>query len=115
MVMSTHPKSMPSRAKLEAPTIAAGEFKAKCLKLMDEVAKMQQPVTVTKHGKPIVQIVPIAPAESKPFRSLFGRSPGIKVPNEKEWKKLKSDWAQEWEDSFQKSAQVFEPSKSRKK
>jgi len=113
MVMSAHPKSLPS-AEPEPRTIPAGEFKAKCLKLMDEVAETQQPVIVTKRGKAIIQLVPVA-AESKPFRSLFGRSPGIKVPNEKEWKKLKSDWAQEWEDSFQKSAQVFEPSKSRKK
>lgn len=111
--MSAHPKSMPSPAT-GPRKVPAGEFKAKCLKLMDEVAEAQEPITITKRGKAVVQLVPM-PAEEKPFRSLFGRSPGIKVPNEKEWKKLKSDWAQEWEDSFQKSAQVFEQSKSRKK
>ena len=34
-------------------TIAAGKFKAKCLKLLDEVAESRQPLTITKHGKPV--------------------------------------------------------------
>jgi prevent-host-death family protein len=37
----------------------AGEFKAKCLRLMDQVAKTRQPLTVTKRGKPVVRIVPV--------------------------------------------------------
>jgi len=39
--------------------MAAGEFKAKCLAVMDEVAKRKRPITVTKRGKPVVRIVPI--------------------------------------------------------
>ena len=39
-------------------TIPAGEFKAKCLKLLDEVAETRKPLIVTKRGKPIAQIVP---------------------------------------------------------
>ena len=38
--------------------IAAGEFKAKCLKLLDEVAKTGEAIIVTKFGKPVAQIVP---------------------------------------------------------
>ena len=48
--------------------IPAAVFKAECLKLMDEVARTGQPVVITKHGKPVAQLVPI-PAQS---RSLFG-------------------------------------------
>jgi prevent-host-death family protein len=48
--------------------IPAAVFKAECLKLMDEVARTGQPVVITKHGKPVAQLVPV-PAESK---SLFG-------------------------------------------
>ena len=59
-------------AKPETRIIPAGEFKAKCLKLMDEVAQTQEPITVTKHGKAVGQFVPM-PAESKQFRSIFGR------------------------------------------
>jgi prevent-host-death family protein len=42
-----------------ATTIAAGEFKAKCLKLLDQVAEMREPLIITKHGKPVAQLVPI--------------------------------------------------------
>jgi prevent-host-death family protein len=42
-----------------ATTIPAGEFKAKCLKLLDKVAEDRQPLIITKHGKPVAQLVPI--------------------------------------------------------
>ncbi len=48
--------------------IPAAVFKAECLKLMDEVARTGQPVVITKHGKPVAQLVPM-PARP---RSLFG-------------------------------------------
>lgn len=53
-------------------TVSATAFKAQCLKLMDEVAATGEPVVITKHGKPVVQIVP-TPTESTP---LFGRLRG---------------------------------------
>jgi len=40
-------------------TIAAGEFKAKCLHLLDEVAQQRAPLVITKRGKPIAKLVPI--------------------------------------------------------
>jgi prevent-host-death family protein len=45
--------------KLNTKTIAAGEFKAKCLGLMDEVRDKRTTVIVTKNGKPVAQMVPI--------------------------------------------------------
>ena len=39
-------------------TIRASEFKATCLKIMDEVAESGEPVLVTKNGKPVGQFVP---------------------------------------------------------
>jgi prevent-host-death family protein len=53
--------------------MAAGEFKAKCLQVMDQVAKRRQPVVVTKRGKPVVCIVPVEPDEP---RSIFGALAG---------------------------------------
>jgi prevent-host-death family protein len=38
--------------------IAAGEFKAQCLAIMDQVSGSGEPVVVTKHGKPVVKLVP---------------------------------------------------------
>jgi len=40
-------------------TIPAGEFKAKCLKLLDQVAETREPIIITKHGKPVAEIVPL--------------------------------------------------------
>ena len=49
--------------------ISAAEFKAKCLKLMDEIARTRKPIVITKRGKPIAKLVPAKPAPRKP---LFG-------------------------------------------
>ena len=53
-------------------TIKASEFKAKCLKLMDEVAQSGEPLVVTKNGKPIAQLNPI----SRERRSIWGLHKG---------------------------------------
>ena len=51
----------------------AGEFKAKCLRLMDQVAKTRQPLTVTKRGKPVVRIVPVEEEAIELFGCLSRR------------------------------------------
>jgi prevent-host-death family protein len=40
-------------------TIPAGEFKARCLALLDEVAETGKPLLVTKRGKPVARLVPV--------------------------------------------------------
>lgn len=40
-------------------TVPAGEFKAKCLKLIDEVAEKRQSLVITKRGKPVAEVIPI--------------------------------------------------------
>lgn len=40
-------------------TISAAEFKARCLGLMDDVARERAAITITKRGKPIAQLVPV--------------------------------------------------------
>jgi prevent-host-death family protein len=40
-------------------TIPAGEFKARCLALLDEVAETGEPLLVTKRGKPVARLVPV--------------------------------------------------------
>ena len=74
-----------------ATTIPAGEFKAKCLKLMDKVAKDGQPLVVTKHGKPVVQVVPI-PQDVELFGSMRGSGVilgDIVSPLDVEWEAMK--------------------------
>lgn len=38
--------------------ISAGEFKAKCLKLMDLAQQKHETIIITKRGKPIAKLVP---------------------------------------------------------
>jgi prevent-host-death family protein len=52
--------------------VAAAEFKANCLRLMDEVARERRPVIITKRGKPVAKLVPI---EQEPM-DLFGYMAG---------------------------------------
>jgi prevent-host-death family protein len=39
-------------------TMPAGEFKARCLRVMDEVKKSRTPVVITKKGRPVAKLVP---------------------------------------------------------
>ncbi|MGA8272010.1 MAG: type II toxin-antitoxin system Phd/YefM family antitoxin [Candidatus Sulfotelmatobacter sp.] len=39
-------------------TIAAAEFKARCLTLMEDVQSTRQPLLITKRGKPVAKLVP---------------------------------------------------------
>ena len=53
-------------------TVKASEFRAKCHKIMDEVAATGEPVVITKYGVPVAQLVP---AVQKP-KTLFGALKG---------------------------------------
>lgn len=73
-------------------TIKASEFKAKCLKIMDEVAASGEPVVITKYGVPIAEL---GPAKRRP-KSLFGALKGsaritgdIISPIDVEWEALR--------------------------
>ena len=54
-------------------TIQASEFKAKCLALMDEVARTGQTIVVTKNGRPVAELHPHHPPRAK---SLIGLHKG---------------------------------------
>ena len=94
---------MKAATQPETLTIPAGEFKAKCLSLLDQVLNDNLKVIVTKRGKVVAEITQPAGA-AKPFRSIFGRSSseGSRSPNATEWKKFKAESAREWEDSHRR-------------
>jgi prevent-host-death family protein len=56
-------------AKHSEKRIAAGQFKAKCLSLLDEVAQKGSQFVVTKRGKAVARLVPV---ECGGFKSLKG-------------------------------------------
>jgi prevent-host-death family protein len=53
-------------------TIKASEFKAKCLKLMDQVAQTGEELTITKNGVPVAKLVPVRRA-----LGIVGRHQGM--------------------------------------
>jgi prevent-host-death family protein len=74
---------------IKGKAIPAGQFKARCLSLLDEVSRTHQVITITKRGKPIARLVPLE--EEKP-RRLFGFFAGhvveegdIVSPTGEEW------------------------------
>jgi prevent-host-death family protein len=41
--------------------IAISEFKAKCLAILARVEKTKEPIRITRHGKPVAEVIPAAP------------------------------------------------------
>lgn len=41
--------------------VAISEFKAKCLDLLAQVQKTKKPIRITRHGKPVAEVVPPSP------------------------------------------------------
>lgn len=51
-------------------TMAAGAFKDRCLKTLDDVARNRTPIVITKRGRPVAKLVPVV-GPGRP-RSLAG-------------------------------------------
>jgi prevent-host-death family protein len=47
--------------------ISISEFKAKCLGLIERVHKTRQPLRITRHGRPVVEVVPAGPDRTRKF------------------------------------------------
>ena len=84
--------------KLNFKTIKASEFKAKCLRLMDQVASSGQELVITKNQKPIAKLTPY---RQRP-KTLLGIDKGkmeitgnIVDPVKPEWK---ADSGPGWDD-----------------
>ena len=61
-------------------TIGAAEFKTHCLRILDEVERTGEPVTVTKRGRPFAEVKPIAKKER---RSIIGALKGTVLKYER--------------------------------
>jgi len=53
--------------------IGAAEFKAHCLRILDEVERTGEPITITKRGRPVAEVKPVG-RESPP--SFIGSMKG---------------------------------------
>ncbi len=53
-------------------SMPASEFKSKCLKVIERIAETGEPVVVTKHGRPVVQVIPVTDGAPVVFGRLAG-------------------------------------------
>lgn len=67
-------------AKNSTGRIAAAEFKARCLELMDRVRETGVEYVITKHGTPVAKLVPVVEQANEP---LFGSMKGTVVAYER--------------------------------
>jgi len=58
---------------VDVKKIAAGKFKAQCLKVMEQVRTTREPVLITKRGQPLAKLVPA----EKLSDDFIGRLEGI--------------------------------------
>jgi len=57
--------------------VSISEFKAKCLALLEQVRKTRQPIRITRHGKPVAEVVPPAPVVDR--NAMFGSMKNSKI------------------------------------
>jgi prevent-host-death family protein len=73
-------------------TIPAGEFKARCLTLMEDVRSTKRSLVITKRGKPVAKLVPVEERED----DFIGRLKGVfEVVGD-----LDADPPEKWESAF---------------
>ena len=76
--------------------IGAAEFKAHCLRIMEEAKRSGETVIITKRGKPFMELKPVAPDETKLF---FGCMKGTVtwLTDDPTAPVLDPGWEEEWE------------------
>jgi prevent-host-death family protein len=79
--MRTEKSTMSSRTR----QMAAGEFKAKCRAVLDQVAASKRPLVITKRGRPVAKVVPLAEAETLPRKGLIVRQGDLISPIGSPW------------------------------
>ncbi|MGA8271291.1 MAG: type II toxin-antitoxin system Phd/YefM family antitoxin, partial [Candidatus Sulfotelmatobacter sp.] len=47
--------------------VPISEFKAKCLGLIEQVHKTRQPLRITRHGRPVAEVIPAGPDRKRKF------------------------------------------------
>ena len=65
--------------------VPAGEFKAKCLALFDEVEARKHAFVVTKRGRPVARIVPISSGAPHSLHGSLLHEDGLLDPVDVKW------------------------------
>ena len=65
--------------------MAAGEFKARCLAVLDEVATSKRTIVITKRGRPVAKVVPLAEPDAVPRQGLILHQGDLVSPIDETW------------------------------
>ena len=77
--------------------IGAAEFKAHCLRILTEIERTGEPVTITKRGKPVAEVKAVEKLEAEAV-PLFGCMKGqIQILGDIVESPFDPDWEQQWE------------------
>jgi prevent-host-death family protein len=74
LTMRAKPRQMP-----------AGEFKAKCLSVLDQVQRTGKTVVVTKRGRPVAQLMPLSSDDSGSLLGSVVYEEDLLSPIDAEW------------------------------
>ena len=96
------PSQAAKKAKIPVETkttyVAAGEFKARCLKLMDEVQAKGGEVVITKRGKPVAKLVQVKERKRRWFGYMKGSMEILGDIMEPVWEWDEKAWLKKWDD-----------------
>lgn len=67
--------------------IGAGDFKAKCLQILDDVEARRESLVITKRGRPVARLIPV-----EPERPLFGALRGSVIGETDIVAPVDADW-----------------------
>lgn len=65
--------------------IGAGEFKTKCLALLDEIAEKREELVVTKRGRPVARVVPVEEPSRAKLEGSLTFDGDIVAPLDADW------------------------------
>ena len=66
-------------------TVPAGEFKARCLALLDDVERTGETLIVTKRGRPVARLVPLENRRRRSLRGSVLRADDLVTPTGEAW------------------------------
>jgi prevent-host-death family protein len=81
-------RKTPRAIDVREATVPAAEFKAKCLAIFDEVERDRRSFVVTKRGKPVARVVPLAKGGSSLLGSLLYEDDPM-APVDADWEALR--------------------------
>ena len=83
-----------SQTVMTMKSIPAGEFKAKCLDLLDKVKERREEYIITKRGVPFAKLTPVEPRAGTLWGFMRGTvlKPDVFLePNDEPWGESESD------------------------